>query len=91
MKKKNNEVALHTGAALKEKVALQNWLKKENKLFSAIVEETVTNGCVLRFYNAGISFCVMALSANYSMITASIGLAWFITAVMDLKNNVKKK
>lgn len=70
--------------------ALKKWLDSENKMLSDILEESISNAVLLRMCNCAVAFCVMAIAANFNVVTMIVGLTWWITTIADLKNHIKK-
>lgn len=62
--------------AVKES-AVSAWLSRENKFFSCVLEETVSNRQTLLMGHAAASFSVLVCSAFLSPVSALVCLGWF--------------
>ena len=65
-----------TAQAVKES-AVSAWLSRENKFFSCVLEETVSNRQTLLMGHAAASFSVLVCSAFLSPVSALVCLGWF--------------
>lgn len=61
------------------------FLNKKNKLFSSVVEETVTNKQVLLITHAVLSGSILCCSIFSNLFIVIICLVWFIASLLSCK------
>lgn len=74
---KSNSSTLPTSLA-KQQSTLSMWLNRENKLFSYLREESVSNANVLRVSHTFTAFTCLISSSQSSPLVALVCLSWFI-------------
>lgn len=58
--------------------SMSQWLSRENRFMSDLMEETITNAQMLMIIQALLSFSVLACSVFLTPLAALVCLVWFI-------------
>ena len=82
------ETILMPAQVLKKESRLSAWLKKDNSLLSAIMQESITNKQYLLILNAFISFLSIIFSENIGIFPLLVCTAWFALALRSCKQGL---
>lgn len=78
-----NQIALPVSQAKESPIML--WLHRQNRLFSAIMEEKVSNRQALLMVQAMTSFSILTCSVFLHWLAAVLCLGWFVYSLLLCK------